>query len=93
MRRKDKEITDKRTIEEIIKNSIVCRVAMCENDLPYVVPMCFGYEKDTIYLHSAKEGEKIDILKSNPNVCIEFDVGADIITSEQACDFGMKYNF
>ena len=91
MRRKDKEITDFKAIEEIIKSSNVCRIAMSKDDFPYVVPMCFGYENNTLYLHSAKEGRKIDFLKFNPNVCIEFDADDEVIGSEDACVFGMKY--
>ena len=74
MRRKDKEISDRSAIEDIIKRSTVCRLAMSDNNSPYVIPINFGYENSTVYFHSAREGRKIDILKKNPNVCIEFDI-------------------
>ena len=59
MRRKDKEITDRNRIEDIIKNSKVCRLALSLNDIPYIVPVCFGYEKSTMYFHSAGEEKKL----------------------------------
>ena len=59
MRRKEKEITDIKSIEEIINKAKVCRLALSLDDTPYVVPVCFGYNGETIYIHSAKEGQNI----------------------------------
>ena len=65
MRRKDKEITDIKSIEKIIQKSKVCRLGLSLNDTPYIVPVCFGYRAKTLYFHSAQEGKKIDIIKKN----------------------------
>ncbi|MCJ7773416.1 MAG: pyridoxamine 5'-phosphate oxidase family protein [Desulfobacterales bacterium] len=91
MRRKDKEITNPDLIQSIISRSTVCRLAMVDGTLPYVVPLCFGFEDNCLYFHCAKEGKKIDILKANDNVCFEFDIDQKIIPSDKACTFGMKY--
>ena len=91
MRRSDREITDKKAIEEIISRSKVCKLAMCERDIPYIVPMCFGFKDNALYFHSASKGKKIDILKKNPNVCFEFEILTQIIQSAKACKWGMKY--
>lgn len=91
MRRKDQEITDKNIINSIIKDSTVCRLGLSENNVPYVVPVCFGYKDGVIYIHGAKEGKKTDILKNNPNVCIEFDIVSEVVRAEKACDWDMKY--
>ena len=69
MRRKDKEITDIKEIESILQGAQVCRLGMADNNMPYVIPVCFGYKEHTVYIHSASEGRKIDTLKKNPNVC------------------------
>ena len=71
MRRKDKEIKDKEVIESIIKRATVCRIALSENNVPYIVPLSFGYKDNCLYFHSAPEGRKIDIIKQNNNVCFE----------------------
>jgi nitroimidazol reductase NimA-like FMN-containing flavoprotein (pyridoxamine 5'-phosphate oxidase superfamily) len=91
MRRSDKEITDKKAIDEIISRSKVCKLAMCEGNLPYIVPMCFGFKDNTLYFHSAPKGKKIEILKKNPNVCFEFEILTQVIQSAKACKWGMKY--
>ena len=92
MRRKDREITDKKIIEDILHQSKVCRIAMVdENNMPYVVPMSFGYQDDVLYLHCAKEGKKIDILKHNNNVCFEVDIDCEVVFKEPACQSTMLY--
>lgn len=91
MRRKEKEITEQADIEAVIHQSTVCRLGLSDDNIPYIVPMSFGYQDHTIYLHSAMTGRKIDILHKNPNVCFEFDVNTEIVESEKACQWGMKY--
>lgn len=91
MRRKDKEITDRVAMESIIRTSRVCRIALCDGDTPYMVPMCFGYDGRSIYLHSAREGRKIDLLKRNPHVCVEFETDCEVITADNPCSFSMRY--
>ena len=91
MRRKDKEIVDEKVMISIIEKAIVCRVAMCWQDEPYVIPMNFGYQDNYIYLHSAREGRKLDILRNNDKVCIEFDADVELIQSQKACKTSVKY--
>jgi len=91
MRRKDREIVDKKVMVSIIEKAIICRVAMCWQDEPYVIPMNFGYRDNYIYLHSAREGRKLDILRNNDKVCIEFDVDVELVQSQEACNTEMKY--
>jgi nitroimidazol reductase NimA-like FMN-containing flavoprotein (pyridoxamine 5'-phosphate oxidase superfamily) len=91
MRRKEKEIIEKSEIEAVIHKSIVCRVALSDDNIPYILPVCFGYQDNTIYVHGSLEGRKVDILQKNHNVCFEFDINAEIVEGENACDWGMKY--
>jgi nitroimidazol reductase NimA-like FMN-containing flavoprotein (pyridoxamine 5'-phosphate oxidase superfamily) len=91
MRRKEREIKDKAEIESIINKASVCRLAMTDGKQPYLVPLCFGYKDNALYFHSAREGKKLDILRKNNNVCFEFDTDHELVASENACDWGMKY--
>jgi nitroimidazol reductase NimA-like FMN-containing flavoprotein (pyridoxamine 5'-phosphate oxidase superfamily) len=48
MRRKDKEITDKKDIEEIVKKATVCRIGLsAEESLASVCIVCIHIEKMT----------------------------------------------
>jgi len=91
MRRKDQEITDKIVIEEILSKSEVCRIAMIDNDQPYIVPLNYGYYNNALYIHSAPRGKKIDLLKRNNKVCFEIEYFSKIVKHELACDWSTKY--
>lgn len=91
MRRKEKEITDKKDIEQIIKESKVCRLGMFDGKIPYIVPMNFGYRDNILYFHSALSGRKIDILNKNSDVCFEIDIPGEVIKSKEACSWSMNY--
>jgi nitroimidazol reductase NimA-like FMN-containing flavoprotein (pyridoxamine 5'-phosphate oxidase superfamily) len=91
MRKKDKEITDPKEIEKIISTNKICRIAICDKDTPYIVPMNFGYRENKIFLHTGKIGKKIDIIKKNNKVCFEITDSIEIIKAERACDFSTKY--
>jgi nitroimidazol reductase NimA-like FMN-containing flavoprotein (pyridoxamine 5'-phosphate oxidase superfamily) len=91
MRRKDKEIQEPDEIVGIIEKAPVCRLGLCCNNVPYVVPVSFGYREGCLYLHCAKQGKKMDMIRANPRVCFEIDVDVEPIESDQPCDWGMKY--
>jgi hypothetical protein len=91
MRRNDREIKDIKEINGIIRRCRVCRLAMCDDGQPYIVPLNFGYDGRFLYFHAAPEGRKIDIIKRNNRVGFEFDILHDIVTAEQACKWGAKY--
>jgi uncharacterized protein len=91
MRRKDREITDKAEIEAILQQATVCRIGLADGNQPYVVPVSFGYEDGNVYIHSAPEGKKLEILAENPRCCVEVDSCEKIIRSNKPCTWGMRY--
>ena len=91
MRRKDKQIRDRDELIDILKNNSICRIALSEDNSPYIVPMNYGYRENRIFLHSAQAGKKIDILRKNNKICFEIDDSILIIPSDRACAFGTQY--
>jgi uncharacterized protein len=91
MRRKDKEITDRKLIDDILSKSLICRVAMVDNERPYIVPLNYGYHDNAIYIHSASSGKKIEILRRNNKVCFEIDIEGDLIKNEVSCEWSINY--
>ena len=91
MHRNEREITDRKDIDDIIRRCRVCHLAMCDDGQPYIIPLNFGYDGRFLYFHTAPEGRKIDIIKRNNRVGFEFDILNDIVTAEQACKWGAKY--
>lgn len=92
MRRTDKEITDQRQMDEIIRGSLVCRLAMAKDNAPYVVPMSFGYDGAALYLHTALGGKKIECFEANPQVCFEFERNVELRRDPQiACKWSFHF--
>jgi len=91
MIRKDREITSRDEIESIINKAFVCRLGMADENGPYIIPLSFGYRDGSLYFHCARKGRKLDILKKDKRVCFEIDTDHEIVESEKACKWGMKY--
>ncbi|MCI9256215.1 pyridoxamine 5'-phosphate oxidase family protein [Acutalibacter sp.] len=95
MRRKDREITGLAEIMEILSRCQVCRLGMCQKGMPYVVPLNFGVEREgerlVLYFHGAREGKKLDIIRENPQVCVEFDGEHRLLEGETACAHSFAY--
>jgi len=91
MRRSDKEIKDLELIWKVLNECESCRIALCDGGKPYIVPMNFAYHDNALYLHSATEGCKIDIIRENSNISFQMDIKTQIVTDEIPCNWGMKY--
>ena len=91
MKKINQEITDKKILEDIMIQSKICRIAMIDNALPYILPFNYGYENKYIYIHSAPVGKKIDLLTKNPRVCFEIEQKADIVKNNKACKWEAIY--
>jgi len=91
MRRKDKEVKDKNVIISALNRAMICRLGLTEDDMPYIVPMNFGYKDNCLYFHSAPIGKKIEIIKKNNQVCFEIDIDHEVVITESACNATMKY--
>lgn len=85
-------IEDRNEIEEVIRACKTCYVAMAENDVPYLLPMNFAIEGNTVILHSAQSGRMWDTLKKNPKVCINWTLGEELAWQNEkvGCSYRVK---
>jgi len=92
MRRVDKEITSRKSIDAIIRGSEVCRLAFAVSDEPYLVPVSFGYDGHSLYFHTAETGRKIDCITANNRVCFEFERNVRLIRhAQKACKWSFSF--
>ena len=91
MRRKEQEIKDRSIIERILTGSKICRIAVLDKNVPYIVPLNYGYFNNCLYMHSAPAGKKIRLLKRNNKVCFEIEYSSEIIKKNISCDWLTKY--
>ena len=96
MRRKDREVTQKEDLIEILDSCKTACVAMIDKDSPYVIPLSYGYDLGedglVLYFHCAKEGRKIEILTNNNKVCFTIFSEGEPIHSETPCNSGYYYS-
>jgi nitroimidazol reductase NimA-like FMN-containing flavoprotein (pyridoxamine 5'-phosphate oxidase superfamily) len=85
VRRKENETLDRAQIDAIIERALVCRIALCDDSTPYILPVNFGYEGGCLYIHCALKGKKLDILKRNPMVCFEVDIDHALVVGATPC--------
>lgn len=91
MRRAEKAVTDELKILEIIGKAPVCFLGLSDDDMPYVVPLNFGFEGKTLYAHCALEGKKLDIIRRNNRICVAI-VGEEMVCgAEKACKWDSRY--
>ncbi|WP_406657491.1 pyridoxamine 5'-phosphate oxidase family protein [Methanolobus sp. ZRKC2] len=91
MRRPEKQIWDEEMMKTILKEAFICRIGLCKDNVPYVVPMNFAYSNNALYLHAAKAGKKMEIINENPHVCFEMKYKAEVTPAPTSCGWSMKY--
>lgn len=95
MRRIAQEITDREVLKQILMTAPACRIAFLDGDEPYVVPLNFGWEWreeiPVVFLHCARQGRKLPLLKAGRTVCFQTEADLALEPSEDPCDWGMSY--
>jgi nitroimidazol reductase NimA-like FMN-containing flavoprotein (pyridoxamine 5'-phosphate oxidase superfamily) len=67
VRRKDKEITDPAVLKKLLKSCAYVTVALSMDNQPYLVSLSHGYDetRNCIFFHCAREGKKLEYIRSN----------------------------
>ena len=91
MRKKNQEIKSSGELETIFRNAKIVRIAIMDGEKPYLVPLNYGYRHNCLYIHCAKEGKKLDLLRKNNNVCFEIESDVKIISGEKACQWTTSF--
>jgi len=85
-------IKNREQIDQIIRACKTCWLAMSVNDIPYVLPLNFALDGNSVILHSAQNGRMWETLKKNPNVCINWTLGEDLTWQDVkvGCSYRVK---
>jgi nitroimidazol reductase NimA-like FMN-containing flavoprotein (pyridoxamine 5'-phosphate oxidase superfamily) len=78
---------DDTQINNILSSQVIGRLACCNGNQPYIVPVTFTYDGEYIYGQS-NEGTKLKILRKNPNVCFEVDMMTDMRNWQSVLVYG-----
>ena len=93
--RRERLIEDENIINMILEKSKVLHLGLVDGDEPYVVPMNYGHVfengKLTLWLHGAKTGRKLEVMRKNPKVFISMECDIVPFEGEVACKYGISY--
>lgn len=78
--------------ESLLTDQVYGRLATTGADSrPYITPVNYVYTGDTIFIHSAFKGRKLENLRRNNRVCFEISSDEKLYVSGRACGFSMRY--
>ena len=96
MTKRERQVTDPEQILHILDTAKVVHLGLSVNDEPYVVPMNYGYTMEdgklTVYLHGAKWGRKLDVIRANPKVFFSLECDVVPFDGDIACRYGTTYS-
>lgn len=86
LRRKDRALKEDEALEILAKSNygVLC---VFDGNYPYGIPVNYVYEDGLIYIHSAKEGHKIESIRSFDRVCFT------VVGSSQVMENGFSTKY
>jgi uncharacterized protein len=64
-------------INQVLTDHIFGRIGFSDGDNSFIIPISYAFHNNTIYCHT-REGSKLRVMRSNPSVCFEVEVIADM---------------
>ncbi len=97
MRRTDREIKEFDQLLDVMRRCDVCRLALNDEEVPYILPLNFGMEvRDgtvVLYFHGAMEGTKYDRMARDNRAAFEMDCAHRLVVEQKndVCSCTMEY--
>ncbi len=82
---------DEETVHRILDAGLVAHVAFIQDSAPVVVPMIYGREGNTIYLHGARKARVIRLLEQTERACLNVTLLDGIVLARSAFNSSMNY--
>ena len=87
---REKGSYDKETVHRILDASLVAHVAFVQDGAPVVVPMIYGRENETLYLHGARKARVIRLLEETGRACLNVTLVDGIVFARSAFNSSMN---
>ena len=88
---RDKARYDKATAHAILDAGLVAQVGFVQDGLPVVVPMIYGRDGETLYLHGARKARVIRLLENTKRACVNVTLVDGIVLARSAFNSSMNY--
>lgn len=88
---REKAAYDKETVHGILDSAMLAHVAFVQDGEPVVVPMLYGREGETIFLHGARKARVIRLLESTGTACLNVTHVDGLVFARSAFNSSMNY--
>ncbi len=88
---REKAVYDKATVHGILDSAMLAHVAFVQDGQPVVVPMLFGREGETLYLHGARKARVVRMLESTGTACLNVTHVDGLVYARSAFNSSMNY--
>ena len=78
-------------LHSIIDENLVAHVGLVENGQPLVIPMTYGRDDDTLFLHGSSGSRLMRLLADNPSVCVSITELNALKVARSNFNSGMHY--
>ncbi|MDH3339563.1 MAG: pyridoxamine 5'-phosphate oxidase family protein [Gammaproteobacteria bacterium] len=88
---REKARYDKRSVHAVLDSALVAHVGFVQDGQAIVVPMIYGRDGETIYLHGARKARVIRLLKETERACLNVTHIDGIVFARSAFNSSMNY--
>ena len=88
---REKAAYDKQTVHAVLDRALVASVGFVQDGAPIVVPMIFGRDGDTLYLHGARKARVIRLLEQTERACVNVTLLDGIVFARSTFNSSMNY--
>ena len=82
---------DRETVHAILDAGLVAHVAVIQDGEPVVVPMLFGRDGETIYVHGARKARIVRMLEGTGRACVNVTLLDGLVFARSAFASSMNY--
>jgi nitroimidazol reductase NimA-like FMN-containing flavoprotein (pyridoxamine 5'-phosphate oxidase superfamily) len=82
---------DKETVHAILDSALLASVGFVQDGQPVVVPMLFGRDGETVYLHGARKARIIRLLAETQTACLNITHVDALVYARSAFNSSMNY--
>jgi len=88
---REKAAYDRETVHAVLDAGLLAHVAFVQDGQPVVVPMLYGREGETLFLHGARKARVIRLLESTETACANVTLLDGLVYARSAFESSMNF--
>lgn len=88
---REKAAYDRETVHRLLDAGLVAHVSVVQDGEPIVVPMLYGRDGDTLYLHGARKARVVRMLEGSGRTCVNVTLLDGLVFARSAFASSMNY--